>query len=76
MEAKPSSAWLSYQGETAGNALKWSHLSLRVRPRHTGGTGTGFFYLGEAEEIIYEYYLFSVFRPNESWQFQAIPEKQ
>lgn len=43
MEAKSSTAWLSYQGDIAGNAVKWSHLSLRMRSRHTGETGMGFF---------------------------------
>lgn len=56
MEVKHAAAWLSRQRETGGNAVKRSHLPLRSRSRHTGGTGMGSLYLGEVVEINYEYY--------------------
>lgn len=51
-----SEAWLSHQGENDRNAVKQSHLSLRLRSSHAGGTGMGSLYLGEVVEINYEYY--------------------
>lgn len=56
VEVKHGTAWLSHQGKSDGNEVKWSHLSLRPRSRHTGGTGMGSLYLGEVVEINYEYY--------------------
>lgn len=56
VEVKHAAAWSSGQRETGGNAVKWSHLSLRPRSRHTGGTGMGSLYLGEVVEINDEYY--------------------